>query len=312
MNFKNSLLAGSAIVSPMQRIVGGRPFGPQIVFEPEKGSGAGGTDEKTEQKPEETPVGDGDKSEQKPEEKEKQKPTDSEAKLLREVMEKKQKIDELQGSIETLSGRLKEFEGIDPKEVRELLKARADSEKSEAEKRGEFDRVKKMMADEHANEIATYKAQIDALKSDYEIRVKALEEKLVTAETVINDLTIGTAFDNSAFISEELVLTPSKARVIYGSHFDIKDGKVVSFDKPRGAENRTMLVDGSGSPLNFEEALKRFVQSDPERDKLLKSAMKTGAGSITDAHAGGKATSEEKITGIGRIQAALNAKVGKK
>lgn len=312
MTTRTTLASGSAFAG-----FGRLKFGPQVRFAPDTGSGSAPVEEKPNAEgksatPEESPAAGtasekGDPStETKPAE-EKPKPTDAEARLLREVMEKKGKIAELETALNDANARLKAFDGIDPEQIKTLLKEKADADKTEAEKRGEFDRVKEMMAAEHANEVETFKTQIDSLKTDYEGRIQALEAKLSQAETVINDLTIGSAFDNSSFIAEELVLTPSKARVIYGAHYDVVDGKVVPFDKPRGAEGRTQMVDASGNPLGFEEALKRLVGADPEREKLVKSTMKNGAGSSTDPNAKAAPAAKE-VHGMSRIAAALTAR----
>jgi len=196
------------------------------------------------------------------------KPTDEEAKLLKEVMQKKEALQKTQADLTAAQERLKEFDGIDPAEIKKLLQAQKDAETAQLEAKGEYERVKQRMAEEHANQTKSLQEQIDALKA-----------QLGQKDGAINELSIGAQFAQSTFIAEELTLTPSKARVVYGEHFDVVDGKVVAFDKPRGATNRTALVDQYGNNVGFDEALRKIVDADPDKDALLRSKVKPGAGS---------------------------------
>lgn len=222
----------------------------------------------------------------------KPKLSDEAAKLLKENMEKKREIKEL-------TEKIKAFEGIDPVKVRELLKAQDDAaataakaEEDRLKAAGDFERLKQMMVEAHQKELSEVKAAAEANRS-------ALESALAQ----IQDLTVGQAFSQSEFISKELVLTPGKARVVYGNHFDIVDGKVVAYDKPKTAADRTPLTDGAGQPLAFEAAIKKLVESDPDKDALIKSKIAAGANSKTDNTK--PADKKADVTGLARIEAAL-------
>lgn len=223
------------------------------------------------------------------------KPSDAEAKLLKESMARKAKIQELENQ-------LKAFEGIDPAAVKQLLaeqaaakQAQIDAEQKALEKSGEFDKVKKQIVDAHTAEKATLQQQIDALKND-----------LGSKATAIDDLTIGLAFTNSKVIPEKTTFTPSKARIIYGAHFDRNEqGQIVGYDKPRGAAGRAPLVGSDGEPLAFDAVIEKLVESDPEKDQILRANVKPGAGSASIA---GKTNSDNgapKVTGRDRILAGL-------
>ena len=236
-------------------------------------------------------AGDTGKKEEAPAEK-KSGLSDEAAALLKENMDKKKQIKEL-------NDKLKSFEGIDPVKVRELLKAQDDAaaaaKKAEEDKlaaAGDFERLKAMMVEAHQKELADVKAAAEANRS-------ALESAL----SQIQDLTVGQSFSQSEFVSKELVLTPAKARVVYGNHFDIEDGKVVAYDKPKGTADRTKLVDGQGQALAFEAALKKLVESDPDKDALIKSKLAAGAGSKTDNAK--PDTKRFEATGVSRIAQAL-------
>lgn len=212
-----------------------------------------------------------------------QKLAEEKAQLLREVMEKKSAIKELQEQ-------LKAFDGIDPAKVREMLKKEADAERAAAEAKGDFERVKQMMAEEHAKEVKTVQEQLEEMR-------KAAAEK----DSVIDRLTIGNDFSGSSYIRDDLVISPAKARTLYGAHFEVKDGVTVAYDKPAGAANRTMMVDSAGRPLGFDAAFKRIVEADPEAKSLMKAKITPGGGSKTDPSAAKKTAVRDDSYGAARI-----------
>lgn len=231
------------------------------------------------------------------------KPSDAEAKLLKEVMEKKEALNKAKQAAEDAKReaqeareRLAKFDGIDLDQVKELLKEKAERENAELEKRGEWDRLKQQMAEQH-------KQEIERLRAELSNPVSELTEKLTKREREIHELTIGRSFSESNFIRDSLTLTPSKARVIYGAHFELQDGKVVAYDKPAGSADRTPLVDSNGEALAFEKAIEKLVELDPDRDNLLKSKIKAGAGSENDPTAR-TTTKQPELKGLARIQAA--------
>ncbi|HDR9086366.1 DUF6651 domain-containing protein [Burkholderia vietnamiensis] len=227
------------------------------------------------------------------------KPSDAEAALLREVMDKKTKLKETSEELARANARLAEFDGLDAKELRELVKQRKEAETAQLEAKGAWDALKSQMVEQHNAE----------LKSRDE-RVTAAEQRVAELQSQIAELSVGNAFGNSKFISEELTLSPAKARRVYGAHFEFQEGAVVAFDKPAGAKNRTVLVDAKGEPLGFEAAIAKLVDLDPDKDSLRKSKLKPGVGSTT----GGKQTPNaapdlaQPQTGRSKIAAGLAAR----
>jgi hypothetical protein len=223
--------------------------------------------------------------------------SDAEAKLLKDLMKHKTRASELEGQLSQVNEKLKSFDGIDLDKVRTMLAEQEALETKRLEAKGDFDRLTKQMGERHAADKSSMQQQIE-------------EAKLasVTLSRQIAELTVGGAFTNSQFVKEDLTLTPAKARVIYGSHFEFKDGKVVGYDKPAGASDRTLLVDAAANALSFEEAMRKLIEADPDRDELVKSKMKPGAGSST-VKSVKKDSSEAKaqMTSIERIAAGLKA-----
>lgn len=230
------------------------------------------------------------------------KPSDAEAALLREVMDKKDKLKTANDQLTQANARLKEFDGLDPKELRALVQAKKDAETAQLEAKGQWDSLKAQMVEQHGRE----------LQVERDGRTAA-EQRAVELASQIAELTVGNAFGQSKFIADELTLSVAKARRVYGAHFEFVDGAVVAYDKPAGSKDRNVLVDSKGEPLAFEAALAKLVDADPDKDTLLKSKLKTGAGSHTNTSVapGRQPGANVPVTGRAKIAAGL-AKAGLK
>lgn len=221
------------------------------------------------------------------------KPTDEEAKLLKEVMEKKEKIKELTEQLNQVTGKLAEWDGLDIAEVKALIAEKQEIERKKLEAAGQWDALKKQMLDAHEAE----KAKLSEQLSKVEAEKQALAQK-------IGELTVGNAFGHSAYIANELSWTPSKVRAVFGSHFEYDGDRVVGYDKPAGSANRALLVDAKGDPLPFDQALKKLVEADPDRDIMLKSKLANGANSST-TDKGVKPIETTNLSGVSKIAAGL-------
>jgi hypothetical protein len=253
------------------------PGAPRIAFAPDNEGGAGSSDDDGDGAGDDDVSGDDDNAGGSDEgdddaggdDAEKNKSKDTE-KLLRDVMAKKAKLKDATAQIEALRAEIKKFEGIDADQARQLAKDKRDADLAAEEAKGNFERVKTMIIEEHKKETETLAAQVAELKG-----------LLATKDGTINELTIGRSFSESKFISEKLVVPPSKARQLYGPHFEIVDGGVVGYDKPAGASERTVLTGGDGKALSFEAAMQKLIESDPDRERLIKAGVTAGAGSNT-------------------------------
>lgn len=225
------------------------------------------------------------------------KPSDEEAKLLKEVMKRKESETALKAKADELELKLKNFEGIDPVAVKKLLDAQKEAETKALEDKGEWERLKVRMGEEHT--AATVKL---------EDRIKELEAELGNKDGRINEMTVGGSFANSEFINKELTLTPSKARVIYGSHFELgEDGTVTGYDKPKGAANRTALVDSLGNPVAFDVALRKIVEADADAEHLIKSGVRPGAQSNNKNVQNSAKDEKAEKSSLDKIQGGLTA-----
>lgn len=215
--------------------------------------------------------------------------SDREAELLKETMARKAKIKDLEDQLAVAAALAAKFEGVDADEARKLAAAAAEATKAKLKAEGDFDALRTMMADEHKKEIeAERKRNADASTA------------LSAAMVQINELTVGQSFATSPFVNDETVLTPAKARIVYGPNFSVENGVVVAYDKPAGTEGRVKLVDSSGNAMPFEAAIKHMIDKDPDRDRMLASKVKSGAGSKTTDGKGKPAaggTGRERIEG---------------
>jgi hypothetical protein len=290
---RSNSISGASIFADWNHLFRGA-----IALEPDDGAGKG-DDEEAKKAAEKAAADEAAKKAAEEEAKkkaddDKKKTSDEEAKLLKEVMKRKKEVEDLQT-------KLKAFDGIDPEEIKKLVdekkeaeKAKREAEKKAAEAAGNIDALKKMMAEEHEKTV-----------SELNKKIAEFESNLKSKDSTIIDLTIGQEFSVSKFIKDELVLTPAKARAVYGSHFEIKDGEIVAYDKPAGASTRTELVDGKGQHLTFEAALRKLVDIDPDRDHVLRSKMQSGAGSKT-MDGKSKTPASDAPRGIAAITNALN------
>lgn len=138
---------------------------------------------------------------------------------------------------------------------------------------------------------AQHESELTKVKTDLATKLEDTEARLAKASSLIEELTIGSNFDSSKLIREDTIYTPSKARRLYGDHFEVEDGKVVAYDQPRGVEGRSVLVDGKGNPASFEAAMLRIIEADPEKDEILVAKLKPGSESKPgDGNPPGKST----------------------
>lgn len=227
----------------------------------------------------------------------KPKLSDNEAQLLKDLMKHKETAKSEKAARKALEAKLKEFEGIDPTAVRELLAKQQKAQEEELEKKGQWDALKQNMIKAHSEDKAKLEAQITELQG-----------ALKSRDNTIDELTIGSQFGNSKFLKEETTLaSAAKARALYGNHFELVDGVLTAFDKPKGAQNRAPLVDASGNALDFDSAMRKIIESDPDKDALLRTAAKPGAGSGQKAAIPPKKAGETKedATSVDKIAQGL-------
>lgn len=223
------------------------------------------------------------------------KMSDSEAKLLKELMDQKAKAKATADALKAAEEKLSAYSDLDPEEAKAIKAQKAEAERKAAEARGEYDRIiEQIRVETQAREAAAKEAQ------------EKLAQDLAAKQALIDDLTVGSAFRGSRFISENTVLSGEKARKLYGDHVDIKDGELVVYDKPRGAANRTPIVDQNGAHLSFEAAIEKVIKSDADFESIALSKLKAGTGSAANPTEKVKDSKKPEVSGRDRIAAVLS------
>lgn len=223
------------------------------------------------------------------------KPSDAEAKLLKELMALKDKAKAADAELKAFKDAAGELKSED---LKALIDAKKDADRQALEKRGEYDRILEQVKTEHAKEIDKLKADLAAAQ----LVVTQRDESLV-------ELTVGRSFSESAFIREKSVLPASIARNQFGAYVDLVDGAAVVYDKPRGAAERTPFVGADGKAKSFDEGLAALYAAHPDHESLIKAQGKPGAGSHNADH--GKKPKDESTTvlsGVSRIAHGLSKK----
>ena len=245
---------------------------------------------------------DGDKDGDQGGDKDGDKPDEEKAKLIKDMMKWKTKARETEGKVSEVESQLKQFQealgDLSVDDIKDMIKAKKDAEIKELEDKKEYQRIVDRMKDEQANELKTLQEQIDALNA-----------QLSERDSKIQDMTIGRGFGESEFIRENSVLPPTIARKEFGAHFDLVDGRVVAYDKPKGAENRTMIVDAQGEPKSFDAAIEELYSKHPDAKSIIRAKAKPGAGSKTQDSPGTKQpTAKPAGRGLSRIAVGLQSK----
>lgn len=220
-------------------------------------------------------------------------PSDSEAKLLKEAMKWKDKARDAEKAFKAIQEQLGD---IDPATARKLAEEAKDRQRTELEKKGEYDRILQQMRDEN-------KKLIDAKDT----QLSDVQTQLAEAHNKIKDLTVGTQFRSSEFIAKQSTLPPTIAQKEFGDYFEFEDGQMVPYNKPRGDAERTPLVDVDGNPKSFDKAIAELYAQHPEAKSLIKTTVKAGAGSKNQADLSSKDSKSSELRGISKIEAGLKA-----
>lgn len=226
------------------------------------------------------------------------RPSDAEARLLRDVMKHKTNAQQATAQAQAANAALAAYNGVDPERVRQLVAAADEADRLEAERRGEYERIVQQMREQNEQAIA-----------ERETALTAANERIAAFQAQVDELTLGRSFADSKFVSQNTLLSPAKARQLYGAHFDVVEGEQVAYDKPRGAKNRTPLVDAQGNHLNFEAAIEKIIKADPDFETIGRAKMRPGSGSAPSDSATAQATApKSELRGVHRIKASLAKK----
>jgi len=186
-------------------------------------------------------------------------------------------VADLQAQLAAAKAEAAKFNGLDPEAARAAIAAAkeaaekaAELEEAKAKAEGNFEKLREL---QQAETEAAVKAAEEA-KAAALAEAQAAREELVKAK-------IETAFANSKFLQEETILSGPKAQRLFSDHVEVEDGKVVVYDKPAGTAGRAKVMDTKGNALPFNDAIKKVIEADADKDAFLKTKTTPGAGSKT-------------------------------
>lgn len=195
-------------------------------------------------------------------------PFDAEHALTKiESLSKQSEID--RKAIAEAQAAAKAFEGIDVENARKALETVKNLDAKKLIDAGEVERLKAEIKKSYEDAIAA--------------KDQAAQSEISRRDAEIRKLLVSNQFGTSKF-REKMVLTPRAAEAMFGDNFKIEDGHVVAYDS---AGNRVMSKAKPGDPAQFDEALQLLVESDPERDQLLKPSGAGGGGNGSPKPGGG-------------------------
>lgn len=174
----------------------------------------------------------------------------------------------LRTKLQDAEGKLKVYEGIDPKDARKALETVANLDQKKLIDAGEVEKVK--------NEIAT----------GYEAKLSEQTERATKLEEALYAEMIGGSFARSKFISEKVAVPADMVQATFGRHFKIEDGRRVAYD---ALGNRITSRANPRELADFDEALEVLVAAYPYKDQILKGSGNSGSGSGHGAGSGGSA-----------------------
>lgn len=178
--------------------------------------------------------------------------------------------------------KLAAFDGIDPDAVRELLEKNKQKEKEEAEKSGDFDKLREQMLKEHQKEISAKDAQYVELESRY----AALETEV---KTIVLSNEIATHAASAECLNPKLLYMAVAGEAVVET---TEDGKRVVRFKDEDGEVRYNTK--TGKPLSVKDRIAE-LKNDEEYAMLFKGGN-VGAGSSTSGKGTGQANPWRKDT----------------
>ncbi len=123
-----------------------------------------------------------------------------------------------------------------------------------------------------AGEVERVKAEaIKAVEEKY----KPMMEERDRLSSEIRAEKIGGSFARSKFISDNIAIPPDMVESRFGSHFELKDGKVIAKDS---SGNLIYSSARPGELADFDESLSELVKQYPYKDQILKGSGGSGGG----------------------------------
>ncbi len=222
------------------------------------------------------------------------KPTENEIKLLKETMRRKKQIEALESELSSLKQLQAALGDLSADDIKAMVAEKSRRELEELESKKDYQAAIERVRSENQKVVEDVRSELAAVQSE--------NAKL---RSQIDEMTVGRSFSDSQYILEKTHMGPTVARATFGEYFELVDGEIVAYDKPRHAEDRTPLLDANGQPKGFEAAIEELVRKHPDAKRLLRSEQKPGAGSRTTTPTGQPDKSTKGLTGMDKIRLGL-------
>lgn len=176
---------------------------------------------------------------------------------------------------EELEKKLALYNGIDVEEAKKNAEIAKNYKEQESIKNGEIESLKASIS-------KTAAENERKLKESYEAQLNELSTKLVASETKFKNSQIDNAFFGSEFLKENTVIPAEMLKATYGKYFDFDENGCIYGKDSEG--NKILSSKNVTRVANFEEAIQKIIEADPNKDRILRSKTKFGGGMQSGAN----------------------------
>jgi len=156
---------------------------------------------------------------------------------------------------EALEARVTAFGDLDPAEARKALTTLKNIDQKKLIDADKVAQIKQEAIQPIQDQLNAALKEKDALTNQY-----------ATAQ-------INASFAGSKFVKDNLAIPADMVQAAFARNFEWKDGVVVAKDG-----NGLPILNNSGAPASFDEALEKIVDQYPNKDAIMKGAGHSGSG----------------------------------
>lgn len=169
---------------------------------------------------------------------------------------------------ESLSAKLKNFEGLDPEAARKAIEVSKNLDDKKLVDAGEVETLKKSIA-------ASYTTKIEELEKGYQRKLTDAQKEIETRDGNIFKLLVTNQFGQSSFVKSKVAIPADMVEAAFGKNFKVEEGRVVGY-KPDGS--KIFSIRRPGEVADFDEALETMIETYPHKDKILANQQAAGSG----------------------------------
>lgn len=171
----------------------------------------------------------------------------------------------LRKEIETLTGKLKTFDGLDPEKAKAALDMAAKLDAGKLIESGKVDELKAQIGKSYEDKLSSLQTALEKNKADHEAALKDKDQKIHT-------MLVRQIFDASSFLRDKTALTPDIAFSTWGKNFRAveENGELVL----EGVLNDQPILSAErpGQRATPEECLQIIVNAHPQKQTFMRPA----------------------------------------